>query len=126
MPSSIDALLQFLRGHPLMKDVRVIDFDETSTGNLEVKLRCRLVGGYHMQIWLHEEPNILDYAFQFFLNQPLLRWDNAPHYPNISTFPHHFHNEYGNVTASTLTGKPMDDLETVLSEIEKWLKKAAK
>jgi len=78
MPSFIEALLRFLRGHPLVEDVRVIDFDETLADSLEVKIHCRLEGGYHIQVWLHKEPDALDYAFQFFRGQPLLRWDNAP------------------------------------------------
>ncbi len=46
---------------------------------------------------------------------------NAPHYPNISTAPHHFHDENNKVSKSPLKGKMQQDLKTVLSEIEKWL-----
>ena len=74
-----------------------------------------------MQIWLHHEPAFQDYAYQLFTDHPILRWDNAPHYPNISTAPHHFHDENNMVRESPLKGKMQQDLKTVLSEIEKWL-----
>jgi hypothetical protein len=56
-----------------------------------------------------------------FTNQPILRWDNAPHYPHISTTPHHFHDQYGNVSSSKLTGDVLVDLRQVLSVIEQWI-----
>lgn len=77
---------------------------------------------YQFQIWLHHELVFQDYAYQLFTDQPLLRWDNAPHYPDISTAPHHFHDENNTVSESPLTGKAPPDLKRVLSEIEKWLK----
>ena len=53
---------------------------------------------------------------------PVLRWDNAPHYPQITTEPHHFHDAHGSVSASPLLGDPIVDLSYVLLEIEVWLK----
>ena len=121
MISLIDDLLIFLRGHPLVEGVRVIEYDETPAGKLEVKIRCRFSGIYQFQIWLHIEPEFQDYAYQLFTDKPLLRWDNTPHYPDIPTAPHHFHNEHGRVSISLLEGKPMEDLKKVLTEVEKWL-----
>jgi hypothetical protein len=125
MSALTDDLLKFLRGHPLVKSVRVVNYDETPAGKLELKIRCRLAKDYHLQIWLHHEPTFEDYAYQLFADRHILRWDNAPHYPRISTAPHHFHDELGKVSESPLSGKPLKDLEKVLSEIEKWLSKAA-
>ena len=121
MSALVDDVLSFLRGHSLVKSVRVVNFDETPAGNLELKIRCRLVKGYQFQAWLHNEPAFQDYACQLFTNLSIMRWDNAPHYPNIPTAPHHFHDERGQVSASPLSGKPLKDLRSVLSEIEKWL-----
>jgi len=121
MISLIDDLLIFLRGHPLVEGVRVIEYDETPAGKLEAKIRCRFSRIYQFQIWLHIEPEFQDYAHQLFTDKPLLRWDNTPYYPDIPTAPHHFHNEHGGVSISLLEGKPMEDLKKVLAEIEKWL-----
>jgi hypothetical protein len=114
-------LLKALHGHSFVKNVRLMSYDETPTGKLEVKIRCRLIGDYQFQIWLHHELHYQDYAYQFFSDQPLLRWDNAPHYPNIATAPHHFHDENNKVRESPLTGNLLQDLDIVLSEIKEWL-----
>ncbi len=122
MHALADDLLKILRGHSLVKTVRVVNYDETPAGKLEVKIRCRLVKDYQFQIWLHHEPTFQDYAYQLFADRPLLQWDNAPHYPHISTAPHHFHDENEKVGESPLTGKAQHDLKKALSEIESWLK----
>ena len=118
----VDELLVLLRRHPLVRIIRVVTLDETPSGRLEVKLRCQLTGAYQLQIWLHREPAGLDYAFQLFTQQPVLRWDNAPHYPAIATAPHHFHDERGAVGVSPLSGEPLADLEILLHIVEMWLR----
>jgi len=123
MPALVDDLLGLLREHSLIKSVRVINYDETPAGKLELKIRCRLGTSYRFQIWLHYEPTVQDYAYQLFTDHPILRWDNAPHYPHILTAPHHFHDEQGKVGESLLDGRPLEDLKRVLSEIEEWLSK---
>ncbi|MBE9112423.1 hypothetical protein IQ273_23805 [Nodosilinea sp. LEGE 07298] len=43
------------------------------------------------------------------------RWDNAPHFPNIETFPHHVHvNQENNVLPSQMFGIPQ--LVTLLEQ----------
>ena len=124
MTALVDDLLKLLREHSLVKSVRVVNHDETPAGNLELKIRCRLVKDYQLQVWLHHEPAFQDYAYQLFTARPLLRWDNSPHYPDIPTAPHHFHNDVGEVGESPLSGRPLRDLKKVLSEIEKRLSKS--
>jgi len=121
MPALVDELLETLQRHRLVKTLRIVNYDVTPPGRLELKVRCRLVKGYQFQVWLHHEPDFQDYAYQFFKGHPILRWDNSPHYPRIPTAPHHFHNEAGQVSASPLLGKPNKDLKTVLGNIKKWL-----
>jgi hypothetical protein len=121
MRGLVDDLLNLLRSHPLVKSIRIVNYDETPAGKLELKIRCRLNKECQLQIWLHLESAFQDYAYQLFTTRPLLRWDNAPHYPAISTAPHHFHHEDGKVSESPLTGNLLNDLEKVLSEIEQWL-----
>ncbi len=121
MHALVNSILKILRGHSLVKNVRLVSYDETPAGKLEVKIRCRLADDYQFQIWLHHEPQALDYAYQLFTDQPLLRWDNAPHYPNITTAPHHYHDEDNKVSESQLIGNVLQDLNLVLSQIKKWL-----
>ena len=33
----------------------------------------------------------------------IVRWDNAPHYPELETFPHHYHTKEGVFSSNQLT-----------------------
>jgi len=46
------------------------------------------------------------------------RWDNAPHHPEVDTFPHHLHDEAENrvIGHSALTG--LEALQRILAELE--------
>jgi hypothetical protein len=74
---------------------RVVNYDETPSGQLEVKIHSDLPKYHQLQVWIHTEPESLDYAYQLYTTVPLLRWDNTPHYEHLSTAPHHFHDKYG-------------------------------
>jgi len=117
----VDDVLEILKSHALVKTARVVRYDETPSGKLEVKIRCALPKDHQLQVWIHLEPETLDYAYQLFTTVPLLRWDNAPHYDHLFNAPHHFHDEYGNVSESPLTGNIKKDLRVVLSEIKDWM-----
>ncbi len=121
MNAQVDALLRLLRAHTLVHSVRIVNYDETPQGKFELKIRCHLEQNYQLQIWLHIEPQSSDYAYQLFSTQPILRWDNAPHYPDILTAPHHFHDGTARVVASPLTGDLLADTHIVLAQIANWL-----
>jgi hypothetical protein len=118
-------LLAILRRHPVVRTARVVAFDETPSGRVELKIRCRLQKGFNFQLWLHLEPASVDYAYQLFTQAPLLRWDNAPHYPKIASAPHHFHDAQNVVGVSSLCGEPAQDLPVVLAAIADWIKAQA-
>lgn len=92
-------------------------------GKLVLKIRCIMEKDYQFQIWIHHESSFQDYSYQLFSDSPILRWDNAPHHPNVSTFPHHFHNERGEITESPLDGMLLKDVKYVLKVVKKWLSK---
>ena len=121
MHRMVNDILSVLKGDALVKNARVINYDETPSGRLEAKIRCQLPKGYLLQVWIHLEPDSLDYAYQLFTTVPLLRWDNSPHYGNLHTAPHHFHDEDGHVHTSPLTGNVSQDLRIVLDEIRRWM-----
>lgn len=70
-------LLAILRRHPVVRTARVVAFDETPSGRVELKIRCRLQRGFNFQLWLHLEPASVDYAYQLFTQAPLLRWERT-------------------------------------------------
>jgi hypothetical protein len=124
MTVRVENILNLLRGHPLVESLRVVHYDETPEGKLELKIRCRLPEGYQLQVWLHYEPTWWDYSYQLFTDRPILRWDNSPFHPGVSTSPHHFHDELGQVGESRLSGEPLQDIAFVLVEVGKWLSKS--
>ena len=122
MNALVNDILEILEQHALIESARVVDYDETPAGKLEVKIRCELPKNHKLQVWIHVEPKSLDYAYQLFTTVPLLRWDNAPHYGHLSNAPHHFHDEHGHVSASPLSGNIKKDLKIVLEKISQWMK----
>ncbi len=121
MNKIVDDILDILQANDLIQNTRVVNYDETPSGKLEAKLRSQLPKNHTLQIWIHIEPESLDYAYQLFTSVPLLRWDNSPHYGHLANSPHHFHDENGNVSDSPLTGNIKRDLKIVLKEISKWM-----
>lgn len=123
MNALTNAILSYLHRHPLVESVRVINYDETPAGKVELKIRCRLIHNYQFQVWLHIESSFLDYAYQLFTSRPILRWDNAPHYPQIATAPHHFHADDTSIDESKLSGRVLEDLPQVLAVVGYWIEK---
>ena len=63
----------------------------------------------------------IDYAYQLFADVPILRWDNKEEFRHLETYPHHHHDEQGNVTPSHLTGDLLKDIEIVLQDVSLFL-----
>jgi hypothetical protein len=123
VPSLIAELLDILSQSQVVQQTQVVEYDETAQGRVLLRIRCQLPLGYSLQIWVHHERAFQRYAYQLFTDRPILRWDNAPHYPELQGFPHHFHDESGREFPSTLTGNPLVDVPTVLDEIAQFLKR---
>ena len=67
----------------------------------------------HVAEYVVTEPALHRPSYRYHLqdaeNALVRRWDNAPHYPDLPTFPHHCHLPDGTVIASDAM-----DLPTVL------------
>jgi hypothetical protein len=87
------------------------------------KIRSNLIPSrYKLEMrFIRIEEEIL-YSYQLFTDRPVMRWDNAPHYPNIKTYPHHIHTKDDDIVESELKGNAGEDLQKVLSEIKHVLK----
>ena len=86
------------------------------------KIRCQLLlSKYQFEIRFIQTEGEMFYSYQLFTDHPIIRWDNAPHFPKVETFPHHFHNLRGQVKNSELKGVPEKDLSLVLDRIVEFL-----
>lgn len=58
------------------------------------KMRLRLIDGSSLRIWEKRFKNSLQRYSYYWLDEvddQIIGWDNAPHHPEIETFPHHKH-----------------------------------
>jgi hypothetical protein len=111
-------IISHLKSNPLISSLKIVEIDEVFTRSV-LRIRCNLLPSfYHFDIRLIQTENETIYSYQLYTDHPIVRWDNAPHYPEITTFPHHFHNKKGEVEVSPLQGSIFDDLDNVLKMIK--------
>ena len=79
------------------------------------KLRLILNDGSFLDVWLSVDG---DYAYHWEQRRQrgrMYRWDNAPHHPHVSTFPHHFHDgDDSTIVESRMSSAPSDALRQAL------------
>lgn len=108
---------------PLSRRVTV-DYAETGDGVAQYRMRVTLLDGSQLQcverVCLHPgglRTEKYSFHWQRADDSLICRWDNAPHHPEISTFPHHVHKSDD---VRVLPHKAMD-ISGVLERIEKVL-----
>jgi hypothetical protein len=88
------------------------------------KLRLAFKDESFLDIWLSEGN---DYAYHWEHSRQsgkIYRWDDAPHHPEVSTFPKHFHNGgEAAVTGSELSTSSQSALRDILKFIQQRLAK---
>lgn len=81
-----------------------------------LKVRVELKNGWLMDYWEHSAPGLRRYSFHVFQgDQMIIRWDNAPHHPDVDTFPHHKH------VGRRIESSEEMNLERVLAQLEKMI-----
>jgi hypothetical protein len=121
LPSLLAVLTAALQTHPLCKKVIVLETKEFSPTQFFFKVRAELAGESRLHVRVYYNRGHIDYAYQFLIDVPLLRWDNKEEFRHLATFPHHHHDEKGNVSPSPLGGDPIVDLPIVLQNISTFL-----
>ncbi|MBI5712820.1 MAG: hypothetical protein HZC38_05270 [Chloroflexi bacterium] len=107
-----------LQTSEICRNVRVIETQQFSDEQFALKVRCEITTGGELQVRLYQNSEHVDYAYQLFQDeQPVIRWDNKEHFPEIATHPHHFHNPSGGVNESALNGNADHDLPLVLNHL---------
>lgn len=115
-------LLSFLIGalesSSFCSNTSVEEIQEFSSEKFLIKVRTSLNQILKLQIRIYKNYLHIDYSYQVFDDSPIMRWDNAEHYTEVSTYPHHFHNPDGDVIESPLTGDPEKDVYSVLQILQ--------
>ena len=91
-------MIAFLRlQQPLIQ--RIIEYEQRASGNLEQsKAVVELVDGSRLhinEVWIQGVLQKYAYYWLTPTGTLLQGWDNAPHHPDIATYPHHTHTRAG-------------------------------
>ena len=99
--------------------VRVLDTQSFSARQYAIKVRAELLTGDVLQIRVYHNGGHVDYSYQLLrAGESVMRWDNKEHFPEIVSYPHHFHSPSGAVRISPLTGDVTTDLPFVLTMLD--------
>ena len=110
-----------LQAHSLCENVAVIETRAFSPDQFFLKVRAELPVSHRLQVRIYFNRGHTDYAYQLFTTEPLMRWDNKEEFHHLSSFPHHYHDDNGNVLPSPLSGNVSGDLHLVLTEVSDYL-----
>ena len=127
MPPELDIeqVKAILTASDVIASWQVVIEDEAAHRAL-YKIRCRLLRpAYQLEIRFIQMENETIYSYQFFADRPIIRWDNAPHFPALQSFPHHMHEENSPIKESALLGEPLQDLPRILDQIKAFLAKSS-
>lgn len=125
LPSLLGAITAVLQTHSLCEKVISVETKEFSPDQFFFKVRAKLTGKSRIQVRIYYNRGYIDYAYQLFTNVPLLRWDNKEEFRHLATYPHHYHDEQGNIKPSPLFGDPVEDIKVVLQEVSAFLSKGS-
>jgi hypothetical protein len=107
-------LLEFVTSYPLVVNV-ALTFRETNKEEGHIEGRLDLIGGYQLFIseYVFTIPTLRRSKYRYHVQDAsgrfVCRWDNAPHHPQIETFPDHCH-----VAEKVVEASPPMDLPSVL------------
>lgn len=109
-------ILDKLKSSNLVEEIISVNFDGISD-SYRLKIRVRLKNNWLMDVFEHKTTKVRRYSFHVFKNgEMIMRWDNAPHFPSVKTFPHHKHYK-----SSVSESKEMT-IEMVLDELSGMIK----
>jgi hypothetical protein len=101
-----------LRHSHHVRDVEVIEMIEEGSVQL-LRARAEMIDGsiLHVREAIFSHASKYSYHWQNSSGELLLRWDNAPHHPQLVTHPHHKHEGERVVPSARVT------VEDVLAEL---------
>lgn len=116
----VSHIIAILRRSPLVKDLEVVELVEEENVQL-LRVKAGLVDGsvLHVHEALFSHASKYSYHWQTPTGELMLRWDNAPHHPEIPTHPDHKHE--GEQVGPSVRAS----VENVLAEIAVVLKNKA-
>ena len=121
LTSLLGYLNAVIQSHPTCQRIDSVETREFAQDQFIFKIRAAFHGKVSFQVRIYYNRGHIDYAYQLFSDAPLVRWDNKEEFRSISTYPHHHHDEFGNIHPSPLSGDPVADIHVVVDEIARFL-----
>ncbi len=90
-------------------------FDEENVKLIKIRANLKNSSILYIREFIKTNSSNYSYHWQDSSGKLLLRWDNAPHHPQITTFPHHLH--FGN----DIKAAYRVSIKEVLEGIQKYL-----
>ena len=82
------------------------------------EIEASLINNYRFNFFEYysSTSGVLKYRYQLLneVSKIVVRWDNAPHHPEISTFPHHIH------ILNSVSESPKINIRSVLDQLPKY------
>jgi hypothetical protein len=87
-------IIATLRRSTLVKDLEIIELVEEESVQL-LRVKAEIIDGsaLHIREAIFPESSKYSYHWQTREGKLLIRWDNAPHHPEIPTHPDHKHDK---------------------------------
>lgn len=94
-------IFKWLDDTSLVVSYTIHDFRQSDTAYY-LNLYCQFTDNSVLYVREYVDPNHRKYSFhwQSATGDLISRWDNAPHFPDLFTFPHHQHRASGDVVES--------------------------
>ncbi len=116
LPDLLNYVVSALQRSHSCSAVRVLETQSFAARQFALKVRAELVTGDTLHVRIYHNGDHVDYSYQLLRDTRLgMRWDNKEHFPELASYPHHFHSAAGQVRSSPLTGDVTHDLPIVLS-----------
>ena len=94
-------IFKWLDDASLVDSYQIYDFRQSSTASyLNLKIIFVDRSELHVKEYMDETHRKYAFHWQTASGDLICRWDNAPHFPQIFTFPHHKHLASGEVLSS--------------------------
>lgn len=112
----LQKIVDFLSSCTFIDSYEILEyFNEETTKLIKIKANLNDGSTLYVREFIRFDNSKYSYHWQNSNREMILRWDNAPHFPSIPTFPHHLHR--GNEVISSYRVF----IEEVLHEIKKHL-----
>ncbi len=85
-------IFNWLSNNEFITDYKILEY-WTKTDESYIKLKINFVDYSELHVREHLDSELKTYSYHWQDSEKILiiRWDNAPHHADISSFPHHVH-----------------------------------